>query len=291
MKHLYFLIVGLLLSLTKLNAQTTDISIRDYVFSQASENYQFIPIIFPNAKVHLLITSDELSTRGFGVGTEIVGIQWYVVTDNTPNTTTYNIAIDDDFTDPAFSAISDYPDYSNISPSFYANGLTDIGTFTGWHTASFSTPFTWDGADNLVIQVCRTGGSQTMADEIHAYNSFDATAPHDFVTGYNQSCSDTSAYFSQSWGPAYRLIVNTTTLGVNNYNIDNTIQIYPNPSNNYLKISGLKQQEVYTVYTITGKKLMRGIATNNEKINIKNLTNGLYFLKFENGHAIKFVKK
>jgi len=291
MKQLYTLIIVLFLSLIKLNAQTAEISIRDYVLSQSSENYQFIPVLFPNAKVHLLITNDELITRGFGVGTEIVGIQWYVVTDNTPSTTTFDIAIDDDFTDAAFSAVSEYPDYSSISPSFYANGLTDSGTFTGWHTASFSTPFTWDGTDNLVIQVCRTGGSQTASDQIHAYSTYDATAPHDFVTGYNQSCSDTSAYYSQSWGPAYRLIVNTTTLGVDDYDADNSIQIYPNPTNNYLKVSGLKQQELYTIYTITGNEVLKGTAVNNEKINIQNLSKGMYFFKFKNGHAIKFVKE
>ena len=29
----------------------------------------------------------------------------------------------------------------------------------------------------------------------------------------------------------------------------------------------------------------------NEKINIQNLSNGLYFLKLENGNTIKFLKK
>ncbi|QRM89432.1 T9SS type A sorting domain-containing protein [Lacinutrix sp. WUR7] len=31
--------------------------------------------------------------------------------------------------------------------------------------------------------------------------------------------------------------------------------------------------------------------TNNKKIDIQNLTNGIYFLKFENGNTLKFIKQ
>ncbi len=33
------------------------------------------------------------------------------------------------------------------------------------------------------------------------------------------------------------------------------------------------------------------ISISNQKINIQGLTNGMYFLKFENGHTIRFIKE
>jgi hypothetical protein len=36
---------------------------------------------------------------------------------------------------------------------------------------------------------------------------------------------------------------------------------------------------------------MSSVVSNKEYINIENLTNGLYFLKFENGNTLKFIKE
>lgn len=67
-------------------------------------------------------------------------------------------------------------------------------------------------------------------------------------------------------------------------------KIYPNPSHNYLKVSGLTEVTGYTIYNILGKQLASGITANNQNINIQNLSNGIYLLKLTNNEALRFIK-
>ena len=69
------------------------------------------------------------------------------------------------------------------------------------------------------------------------------------------------------------------------------INVYPNPASHFIKISGLDKPEQYTLFNILGAKITNGSISNNQKIDIQNLTSGLYFLKFENGNTLKFLKK
>lgn len=40
-----------------------------------------------------------------------------------------------------------------------------------------------------------------------------------------------------------------------------------------------------------GQEVIKGSINNDEQIDIRNFTNGLYFLKLENGNSIKFIKE
>ena len=83
-----------------------------------------------------------------------------------------------------------------------------------------------------------------------------------------------------------------TILGINDFNEQsNTIKISPNPSHSFIKISGLKQIESYTIYSVLGIETLKGTISNNGKIDIQNLTNGFYVIKFKNKRTIKFLKK
>ena len=72
---------------------------------------------------------------------------------------------------------------------------------------------------------------------------------------------------------------------------NNLFTIYPNPSQNFIKINGLLESLNYTIYDILGNKISNGIISKNEKIDIQSFFNGLYFLKFENGNTLKFIKE
>ena len=78
---------------------------------------------------------------------------------------------------------------------------------------------------------------------------------------------------------------------IDNFSLSNgTPSIFPNPSSDFINVSNLKSTESYLIINLIGKEIKRGIISNREKIDIRNFTNGLYFLKFENGNAIKFIK-
>jgi hypothetical protein len=81
------------------------------------------------------------------------------------------------------------------------------------------------------------------------------------------------------------------SLGLNNYNFKNTLKLFPNPSSDYIQISGLTKSENYTIYNILGAEVKNGYISETGEMDIKNLTNGLFFLVFENGNALKFIKK
>lgn len=74
--------------------------------------------------------------------------------------------------------------------------------------------------------------------------------------------------------------------------INYTLKIFPNPTSNYLNISGLKNNTVnYTIFDITGKKLISNTYIQNQKIDVSSLSSGMYILQISNFKAIRFIKK
>ena len=85
--------------------------------------------------------------------------------------------------------------------------------------------------------------------------------------------------------------VDCSTLSINDFNLNSTLKIYPNPSNDIIKISGLTTTERYSIYNILGNQVFEGKVDNDEKININKLSKGMYFLKINNRKPIKFIKE
>ncbi|WP_417941720.1 LamG-like jellyroll fold domain-containing protein [Flavobacterium sp. RS13.1] len=84
----------------------------------------------------------------------------------------------------------------------------------------------------------------------------------------------------------------TVTLSTDKFNgANNRLQLYPNPSSDFIQISELAQTGNYKIYTVSGAEVKSGTVDNNSKINIQNLTKGAYLLKLNGGKAIKFIKK
>ena len=83
-----------------------------------------------------------------------------------------------------------------------------------------------------------------------------------------------------------------TFLGLpNSENYNPKIKLFPNPSSNYIQIEGLTQKESFGIYNVLGAKIRNGVIVNDDKIDLQNFINGIYFLKFDNGSTLKFVKK
>ena len=70
-----------------------------------------------------------------------------------------------------------------------------------------------------------------------------------------------------------------------------TTKLYPNPAAEFIQISNLKSNKSYVIYNLSGSKIKSGITSNEEHIDIRNFSKGLYFLKFEDGNTIKFIKE
>lgn len=83
---------------------------------------------------------------------------------------------------------------------------------------------------------------------------------------------------------------NSPLLNTNKFEM-RSIKLFPNPSTDFIELSGLIKAEKITIYSILGAKVLEDIIDVNEKINIQNLSNGSYILRFENGNTLKFIKK
>jgi len=63
-------------------------------------------------------------------------------------------------------------------------------------------------------------------------------------------------------------------------NSDNTISIYPNPSNGYFTFNNLKKENTIEIYDITGRLILNTIAQNtSETIDLSDKQKGVYFYK------------
>ncbi|MBK20993.1 MAG: hypothetical protein CMP63_01565 [Flavobacteriales bacterium] len=91
-------------------------------------------------------------------------------------------------------------------------------------------------------------------------------------------------------GFKYKRSTNATTSIVEN-NSETQISLFPNPSINFIQVTGLNQTENYEIYDVTGSKIIQGSIANNQKIDITNLKKGFYLIKFENGTTERFSKK
>lgn len=79
-------------------------------------------------------------------------------------------------------------------------------------------------------------------------------------------------------------------LSIDDLNIEN-ILAYPNPTFDYVEISGLINPENYKIYSISGAVLGMGVVAENEKISVKHLSAGVYFLVLDDTKVLKIVKK
>ena len=105
-----------------------------------------------------------------------------------------------------------------------------------------------------------------------------------------------TAYIYFDWNEA--IITNTT------YNVNESINgidqdetndwvLYPNPATNSIQIRGLETFK-YEIYDCTGKLILHGKGTENEKLDIRELMTGAYILTIksenENVRVVRFVK-
>jgi len=83
----------------------------------------------------------------------------------------------------------------------------------------------------------------------------------------------------------------TTTLGLEDPNEIQKLNIVPNPSKDFIKVNGLKENSSYIIYDNLGSEVKSGKIVVHDKIDIKKFAKGLYFLKIDKGLTLKFLKK
>lgn len=68
------------------------------------------------------------------------------------------------------------------------------------------------------------------------------------------------------------------------------LKTFPNPTNDYITISGLNTIEDYEIYDINGNRLLLGKTSNQNFIDIQSLRTGMYIIKVGNSFTEKIIK-
>ncbi|UPS91158.1 T9SS type A sorting domain-containing protein [Bizionia sp. M204] len=72
-------------------------------------------------------------------------------------------------------------------------------------------------------------------------------------------------------------------------------RIYPNPTKQFIRLSGLQEEKQFELYTISGAKVLNGTVKPNSQINMSSLSAGLYYLKLvgllQNETFLKVIKQ
>ncbi|MDC1226196.1 T9SS type A sorting domain-containing protein [Algibacter sp.] len=174
-----------------------------------------------------------------------------------------------------------------------ANNMDPYVTFKVDGTSYLCSDTFSVGGNNGTILQLSTGGASTgitissgSTIEIIVSNLMTNPSTADSYT-FNWKTAESSGTATENFSATIDYsTLSTEDLTLNSKNIN----IYPNPSSDFIQISGLTKTEKYILYNTIGTTINSGNISENEKIDIKNLTNGLYFLKFENGNTLKFLK-
>ncbi len=83
----------------------------------------------------------------------------------------------------------------------------------------------------------------------------------------------------------------TKTSNISETALDNDIWIYPNPFSNEIQIKTAKHFTRLEIYSAIGTKIRQMEFNPNEKINVSDLTNGLYFMVLTEKNGTKYTRK
>lgn len=197
--------------------------------------------------------------------------------------------------------------------TYNANNQLTLNVFETWNGGSWDegsrVSYDLDANNNLIKEIYSYGNTQQKTEYTYDLNEQLSNFAHPFKdkTGrdytyenmphINKVLSETYSVYNtstESYEPSYRTTYNYNTqltLGTKDFKTVETISLYPNPADNFIKLKGLKHKQSISIYNALGKKVLEQRIHLKETINTGNLSKGLYFLKLENGTTLKFSKK
>jgi hypothetical protein len=266
---------------------------------QMKHSYTFFifTIIFP-----LTFYGQNLILNG---GCENPGTGTTNIPDSWVNSNTNGIQC---FQDGAFGAIVNEGSYAFVKNSFDSGDFTltqviNLGSDESGSVFDYSIDYNTFSSTTSQFSLLIEALNSTDNDLGDLYNSGNVTTSNTWQTlsgstigaqTGTQKLRVTLTWIQESTNDVildnFSLIKNTT-LSLVEFENRSKIKLYPNPASEYIKLFALKSDENYSIYNVLGVEIKNGIIFNNEQIDIKDFSNGLYFLKLENGNTIKFMKK
>jgi hypothetical protein len=170
-----------------------------------------------------------------------------------------------------------------------------IGNFIEWNARSQDASF----PDDYLVLVSRTTPTiaafeDTIAKLSAEYVDWTTRTVDLSFKGFN----DDSVYvaFVNKTNNGYKLYIDDIRIwkedpaNLIEVSSINTVDVFPNPSSDYVKISTIDSYISATIYSLNGKEI---ITTIDQKINIRDLENGVYFISIATSKgvvSVRFVK-
>ncbi len=124
---------------------------------------------------------------------------------------------------------------------------------------------------------------------VNATNSIYFSAPHPFKNALPTTLTGTTNY--KGIDLLYFLSLDCgNTLSAENFEYNNSISIYPNPSSDSITVTGVSSGASYAILNTSGNTVSNGSINSNNIININSLSNGIYFIRLDDGNVLRFVK-
>ena len=175
----------------------------------------------------------------------------------------------------------------NEADSFYYTGA-NLTTKTSYYNQmgnlepESSNDYTYTGSEATEVIEKSWNGTQWVNDDKSVITYSGGKIASALIYKWNNN----------AWEAEHYKRISIMPVGLNNITTE-TIGLYPNPTSSSITLSGnIALNTVVSIYNLTGK-LVNTEVLNNNTINVENLTNGIYFLTFENqGKTVrqKFVK-
>ena len=278
MKHFYILLCLTMISVFSLNAQT--------VINEDFESATPELTTFTSSEQVFDITSTT-PNNSFKI-TQATGSGWN------------GSAVDDKFIDNSTSIVTG----QNPSFSIKTNDGNPFNLKSFWFFFSPNSGTSANGELSIIgklngATVFTAVGDATFVENLPISNGFFKKADLTSLGGTDNSNVNIDEFVISTSNNVYYIELdalewkqlNLITLDIQDFTlIRSKVLLYPNPSIDYIQLSGLGKTEKYAIFNFSGTKILNSSISNGEKIDIQSLTNGIYFLKFKNGNTIKFMK-
>ncbi len=192
---------------------------------------------------------------------------------------------------------------TGLSAGIYTVTITDANncqttkTFTITQPAAVSAPTgatsqTFNAGENLSVLVVNGQNIKWYASASNAANHINVLPVSTLLV------TNTTYYATQTVNgcestASLAVKVTDITLGVNQVEKRNKIQLYPNPVNDILQFSGEDKISKIVIFSLDGKKIMEKSMNEERKLNVRHLVEGNYIINIftdKGVQTIKFIK-
>lgn len=186
--------------------------------------------------------------------------------------------------------------YNNITGEYFEIGRADAIYTNEYFQGDIDEVRVWDD-ERTATEIANSKDSELVGNEsgLVAYYKFNqgvANGDNSTIVFVDDSTSNnhqgTLSNFSLAGTTSN--FTNNSTLSIEDQFYPTKNKLIPTLSNDFITITGLTKNTNFKIFNLEGQEILTSKISPSERINIKNLNNGIYFLKLENGKSFKFLK-